>query len=301
MFSGLPDPEKEAFFSLLDQYFEARPYLLPAGDPRTAPPASTTGSNLGLSSSNREDLQRAGRFAATPVGQKVAGMAAGRALGNKALGNAAASMWAGHHQAQQSVAASATSPSGSSAGGAVGASSAPLPPPVRRAPPPAAPSSASKPQGINGLVSGRSIGSLQLGSKTTSSGSIASRQTPPTSRMASATSTAARPSSGSGTVPQPPPARSAPGVVPRAAPTSSPAAAMTGAETATALDGDNGGIGTAEALYDYGDALDPDDLVVVEGERIVLLEKISDDWWRARKASDSGQVGIVPTSYVRQL
>ncbi|SPO40507.1 uncharacterized protein PSFLO_05989 [Pseudozyma flocculosa] len=233
MLAGLPDHEKEAFFQLLDGYFESRPHLLPgggqahvAGSPGLSA-AANNGSGAGSITVNRDDLDRAGRFAATPVGQKVAGFAAGRMMGNKALGNAAASAWAGHHQSTQG----SVSPSGSSAA---------LPLPARRGPPPAAPSSATKPQGIAGLVSGKTFGGLNIGPKT------------------------------------------------------APAPQASGTPEVD-------GLGYAEALYDYGDASDPDDLVVVEGERIVLLEKISDDWWRARKESGGQEAGIVPTAYVRQL
>ncbi|PWN48288.1 hypothetical protein IE53DRAFT_319707 [Violaceomyces palustris] len=59
---------------------------------------------------------------------------------------------------------------------------------------------------------------------------------------------------------------------------------------------------SAGALYEYGDGTDPDDLPVKEGERIILLERISDDWWRGKKVDGTREEpGIVPSSYVRQL
>ncbi|EPQ25795.1 uncharacterized protein PFL1_06662 [Pseudozyma flocculosa PF-1] len=286
MLAGLPDHEKEAFFQLLDGYFESRPHLLPgggqahvAGSPGLSA-AANNGSGAGSITVNRDDLDRAGRFAATPVGQKVAGFAAGRMMGNKALGNAAASAWAGHHQSTQG----SVSPSGSSAA---------LPLPARRGPPPAAPSSATKPQGIAGLVSGKTFGGLNIGPKTAPGSAM------PPRKLSSPRipTTTASPASGAGRLP--PPARTGPAVMPSASTGSASPAPAAAPQASGTPEVD--GLGYAEALYDYGDASDPDDLVVVEGERIVLLEKISDDWWRARKESGGQEAGIVPTAYVRQL
>ena len=43
----------------------------------------------------------------------------------------------------------------------------------------------------------------------------------------------------------------------------------------------------------------PGDLSFVQGERISLLEKVSDDWFRARNAE--GHIGIVPTNYIERM
>ncbi len=43
-----------------------------------------------------------------------------------------------------------------------------------------------------------------------------------------------------------------------------------------------------------------EDLELAKGERLVLIEKISDDWWRGR-TMDGHREGIVPATYVKVL
>lgn len=59
-----------------------------------------------------------------------------------------------------------------------------------------------------------------------------------------------------------------------------------------------GPLGTAEALYDY-EGTDAEDLRLQQGEKVALVQKVSEDWWRGRAAD--GREGIFPTTYVRQL
>lgn len=149
-----------------------------------------------------------------------------------------------------------------------------------KGPPPPAPSSGSKPggfassaynkgmSGVGGLVSGKSFGGLNLGPK--SQPPLAS---PPRTAAAART--------------LPPPTRTG---------SSIPSTPQAAAEPASSLP--YGTIGTAEVLYDYGDASDPDDLTAHEGETVYLTEQISQDWWRAT-SQDSTRHGIIPASYVR--
>ncbi|CEH17615.1 protein that induces appearance of [Ceraceosorus bombacis] len=58
------------------------------------------------------------------------------------------------------------------------------------------------------------------------------------------------------------------------------------------------GLGRAVALYDY-DGTEAEDLRVGEGEEVELIEKVSEDWWRAK--SSEGRQGIVPSTYLRLL
>lgn len=69
-----------------------------------------------------------------------------------------------------------------------------------------------------------------------------------------------------------------------------PGAAPSEAAAATA--------GQAEVLYDFSGA-EAEDLAVKRFDIIDLVERISDDWWRAR-ASD-GRAGIVPANYIKEL
>jgi hypothetical protein len=51
----------------------------------------------------------------------------------------------------------------------------------------------------------------------------------------------------------------------------------------------------AIALYDFG-ADGVDELSVVEGERLTVLEKDGDEWWKCRNSK--GLEGVVPASYL---
>ncbi|KAL4241525.1 hypothetical protein ABKN59_000070 [Abortiporus biennis] len=53
----------------------------------------------------------------------------------------------------------------------------------------------------------------------------------------------------------------------------------------------------AEALYEYS-STDPGDLPLEADERVLIVEKTSDDWWTAEKG---GRRGLVPAAYVRLL
>ncbi|CAE6520910.1 unnamed protein product [Rhizoctonia solani] len=53
----------------------------------------------------------------------------------------------------------------------------------------------------------------------------------------------------------------------------------------------------AEALYDYNSSA-AEDINVRQGDRFVILEKTSDDWWTGEI---NGRRGLVPASYVRIL
>lgn len=52
---------------------------------------------------------------------------------------------------------------------------------------------------------------------------------------------------------------------------------------------------SASALYDFT-ADGEDELSVTEGERLTILEKDGDEWWKCRNSK--GQEGVVPASYL---
>ncbi|WFD14544.1 hypothetical protein MARU1_000550 [Malassezia arunalokei] len=66
------------------------------------------------------------------------------------------------------------------------------------------------------------------------------------------------------------------------------------AEATTAM---SSGLGEATALYTFQGA-QAGDLSITQGERIVLLDKVNDDWFRAQ--SVNGAVGIVPANYIQR-
>ncbi|QRW00184.1 SH3 domain-containing protein [Ceratobasidium sp. AG-Ba] len=53
----------------------------------------------------------------------------------------------------------------------------------------------------------------------------------------------------------------------------------------------------AEALYDYTSD-DPGDINVRQGDKLIIVERTSDDWWTGEI---NGQRGLLPASYVRIL
>jgi len=69
---------------------------------------------------------------------------------------------------------------------------------------------------------------------------------------------------------------------PRAIPQAPPQASPSGAEMAS-------------ALYDFN-ADGEDELTVKEGERLTILEKDGEEWWKCRNAK--GVEGVVPASYL---
>ena len=48
-------------------------------------------------------------------------------------------------------------------------------------------------------------------------------------------------------------------------------------------------------LYDFN-ADGEDELSVAEGDRLIVLERDSDDWWKVRDSE--GREGVVPAQYV---
>jgi hypothetical protein len=59
------------------------------------------------------------------------------------------------------------------------------------------------------------------------------------------------------------------------------------------IDGESGVV-----LYDFT-ADGDDELSVAEGERLVILEKDGDEWWKCRNSK--GAVGVVPASYIEVI
>ncbi|KAM0746105.1 hypothetical protein T439DRAFT_330078 [Meredithblackwellia eburnea MCA 4105] len=61
-------------------------------------------------------------------------------------------------------------------------------------------------------------------------------------------------------------------------------------------------LGTEELArleYDY-QGTDPDDLPAIEGDQVIVLQRVSDDWWRCRSQVD-GREGLIPASYMKLL
>lgn len=128
-----------------------------------------------------------------------------------------------------------------------------------------------------GLSSGKSIGRINMASKGTAFGSMIMGKPRP---EAPATVGEAI----SGYLPKATPASTS-----RTAPPPAPAPRLKAEPTS---------LGQAEVLYDYN-GTESEDLSVKRFDIIDLIEKISEDWWKAR--SNDGREGIVPSTYVKQM
>lgn len=163
--------------------------------------------------------------------------------------------------------------------------SASQPTPVQRSQPPApatrkpavTSSMHNPPSPPAGLSSGKSIGKINMASKGSAFGSMIMGKPRP---EAPATVGEAI----SGIVPKQTPATTS-----RTAPPPAPAPRAQPKPSS---------LGHAEVMYDYNGS-EPEDLSVKRFEIIDLIEKISDDWWKA--TSSDGREGIVPSTYVKVI
>ncbi|WVQ85387.1 hypothetical protein IAT38_007552 [Cryptococcus sp. DSM 104549] len=150
-----------------------------------------------------------------------------------------------------------------------------------------APPPTKKKGGVSGLVSSRSFGHVDTSSKM---GAFTSMWKDPQKAQAPVVEHHAAPALSHSHSNLPPPvrrdasgSRSPPVVVP--------------AETAGA-DLANGAEGQAQALYDYTGA-DTGDLSVQANQIVNIIEKTSDDWWTCEDGN--GARGLVPSSYLKQI
>ncbi|CAO1631311.1 unnamed protein product [Jaminaea pallidilutea] len=123
-------------------------------------------------------------------------------------------------------------------------------------------------------------------SRTTSAASV-----PPPPPAPPAPSFQAPPQRGTSILP-PPTRKMATSPAPSANNTAPPAPP---APPAPAANGHGGDGEPAMALYDF-EAQGDDELSVAENEKLTLVERENDDWWKVRNAD--GQEGVVPASYV---
>jgi len=243
VFTNLSQQEKQAFFAVLDEYFDSRPHLFGGGPVDVAASLNT------------------------PANRAVAASAVHNAMANTSPKDVAsmANRW---KQSSGSADTTSADDSASSSAGRVaaaaalfgrsGASASSSPP--GRPSETNNPTSTSKKFGDVDMSSAKGMfGSLRnsTAAKTATPAPVA----PPTPSAFQRKNTFA-----------PPPVRQA----------SPPPPAQPEGEI-------------AEVLYDYSSE-DPGDLEIKEGERVMIIEKPSDEWWMAEIA---GRTGLVPASYVR--
>jgi len=290
VFSQLSPNEKDAFFGLLDEYFASRPELFKNSSPGTEGAAAAAA------------VQKA---FASPVGRATAQEAV-KSLGSGWNSRREPSPTNPSANEEQSssigrVAAAAAALSSSSRFAGASPSGAPPIPPPRGASNAAetsdAPSSrpslpGSRNSTIGKLIPTKSFGDVDMSSgknmfnslrHSTANKSIVhpppavapaftqkkNQFAPPPTRRVPANVSADH---------SPPPAASAPPPPPR------PRAEEEEPEGEW-----------AEALYDYSSE-DPGDLQVKESQRVLILEKSSEDWWTGEL---NGRRGLVPAAYVK--
>ncbi|KIJ19806.1 hypothetical protein PAXINDRAFT_178600 [Paxillus involutus ATCC 200175] len=279
VFTRLSGQEKEAFFGLLDEYFQARPELFGNGNGEGGSSAGVISTGAAASAVHRA-------LAANPEATSrlvSAGVTHGAARSN----NPYASTVANNAQLSNAVgrvAAASLSFSGGGASHGAGTSQTELPTLPRRTPSAPLSTSSQERMGIPGAEIDKLI------TKKTSVFS-AFKQTP-TTPMASVPPAFAPPKNNFA----PPPVRRATSV---SSGTASPAPVLPRRQLAPEPEPEEPQGEWAEVLYQYTSE-DPGDLAIEAGSRVWVTAKSSDDWWTGQ-IEGLGREGLFPASYVKLL
>ncbi|RDB19577.1 LAS seventeen-binding protein 1 [Hypsizygus marmoreus] len=275
VFANLQSHEKDAFFSLLDEYFASRPDVFAnvggglhhadAGSSSGGAAASAVHRALASNPEATSKLFSAGLKHGVPKSSPYASAASDPEV-NSAAGRFAAASFA--FSAKNSGAA----------------------PPPQRSPPPVA----EKPPGHGGLVSSRKFGDVDTTSTKNMFGSLYSSNTkknanssPPLVPPAFAPKKSAF---------APPPVRRAGSTV-ADSPPPAPAPPPPPPQRHQPPPEEEEEGEWAEALYDY-DSQESGDLNIKADQRVLVTERTSDDWWTG---VFNGQKGLFPASYVKIL
>ncbi|KAG5722206.1 Myosin IC heavy chain [Termitomyces sp. T112] len=261
VFAKLQNHEKEAFFSLLDEYFASRPDVFG----KLAATSSSDGSGAGYGGA-----------------ASAAASAAHRAFGSSGAFN---------HGVTQSTSSNSPEPDPepevhSSVAGRIAAFStrnnnSHASPPHRTTPP------IAKPTGASGLISSKRIGDVDTSSKGAMVGSLFHGNKNKNPQPAAPLPPPAFPLKKNTFAP--PPARhptSESPALPKRQPEPEPEPEQEQEETHGEW---------ALALYDYN-SQDPGDLQIKENEHVLVTERTSDDWWTGEY---NGHKGLFPASYVK--
>ncbi|KAF8075849.1 SH3-domain-containing protein [Lyophyllum atratum] len=266
VFANLQSHEKDAFFSLLDEYFTSRPDVFGNVGGSADQGAGSSASGAAASAVHRA-------FASNPEATSRL-VSAGLKHGvPKSSPYSAAASDPEVNNAAGRVAAASLAFSGRN-------SSTTSPPPARSAPP-----IAEKPA-ASGLVSSRKFGDIDTTSKGKMLGSLYTpgKVAPSTAAPVVPAAFAAKKNAFA-----PPPTRRA------SSSTSPPLRQQPPPEPEEEEQGEQGE--WAEALYDY-DSGEPGDLAIRADERVLVTERTSDDWWTGEY---NGRKGLFPASYVKIL
>ncbi|KAF9563309.1 SH3-domain-containing protein [Agrocybe pediades] len=284
VFSSLQPHEKEAFFSLLDEYFASRPEIfanLAGAQQSDAGSAPTTAQGAAVSMVGRamaNNPEATAKFMSAGLKQVANARSAGGGGGpNQNAGPQGVTSVAGRVAAAQAALASSRN----------SYSAASSPPPIAEKP------AASGLFGntVDTTSATGFLGSLRNSSKPVSPPQVnvppafPARQNsfaPPPRRTASSSSSVNHPPETASPPAPPPPA-------PRWQPPPQPQQPEPEEEEEQGE--------WVEALYEY-DSGEAGDLKITEGQRILLLERTSDDWWTGEV---NGKKGLFPASYVKAL
>ncbi|KIM42863.1 hypothetical protein M413DRAFT_444503 [Hebeloma cylindrosporum] len=289
VFSNLQPHEKDAFFNLLDEYFSARPEIFAASTSSNNQNENAMHGVQGAAASamhramvnNPEataKVMSAGlRHAANSASRTGTGVGAGSGSGTAASDNDAAGVAGRVAAASMAFSARNTNSSSPSSG----------PPPIAEKPSTASSHLASVRKfgdQVDTSSAKNFFGSLRNSSKPTPppqisvppafTGKQSNFGPPPVRRVVSGVAP-------STSTPEPPPP------APRRQPTPEPEQ-----EEEEEVGGE-----WAEVLYDYNSG-EAGDLKIKEGERLVVTERTSDDWWAGEVG---GRKGLFPASYVKIL
>lgn len=319
VFTRLSAQEKEAFFGLLDEYFQSRPDLFGNGS------VSGTGAGLGISSAAAasavqralstaavDDKNNGGGSTSTPGVRAVPGTpASGRLAGNNPFVSSASAAATNPEAAHAvgRVAAAALAFSGGNNGGSTGGGVGTGPAPTTKGPSPGLPwrtSSTSAASTSSSQDPASTPGSEvdKLVSKKNSMFSAFKKNQPPTGALPPAFAPPKNTFA-------PPPVRRAPSTSETGEKSSSPVPSVPSVRRAPPFrqsdpepepepepEAEQQGE-WVEALYDYSSE-DPGDLKVEAGSRILVTVRSSEDWWTG-KIDGQGREGLFPASYVKLL
>ncbi|VDB86788.1 unnamed protein product [Peniophora sp. CBMAI 1063] len=322
-FSNLSDNEKDAFFSLLDEYFTSRPGLI-AGNGSSESPSSAGDQQQSAGSFARNALASNPQAATKLMSVGLGAMASQKPTSNSSRATSMAAGFA--HRAVESNPQAAgkllsaglrntgspkpTSPSPSqqhdtgdaqdeapvSVRDRIQAASAqfskPSAPPPRPGPKPA-------PKAPSGLNTTKTIGDVNISSTKDFFGSLrgstAAKNAPP---PVVATTERAFPAKKNAFAPPPTRRLASDESVPTSSSPASPAPPPPPPPPPPPARHEPEPEGEwAEALYDY-DSAEPGDLNIRENERVLVTDRSDDDWW---KGEFNGQAGVFPASYVKLL
>ncbi|AAW42205.2 expressed protein [Cryptococcus deneoformans JEC21] len=298
MFTNLSPEDKDAFFSLLDEYFASRPHNLPS-PPAIDSSSHPARSNAALSPSpsagyaspsyssarhpmpppeRTEQPDSAQRFISSSIKYGTAGTKSSMNAVSKnkdamdLLGKVGMSSMVGRANERMNKPAEA--------GVKEEAGRKAAPPPI-----------AAKKGGVSGLVSSRSFGHVDTSNKMSAFTSM--WRDPQKSKPPAVEQTISPTLSYSNTALPPPIRRDGSGSYQSSSPNpASSAAAEVGPELA------NGDEGQAQALYDYT-GNDKGDLSVQANQVVNIIEKTSSDWWTCEDGN--GQRGLVPATYLQAI